>query len=144
MIKKVYYTFISLLLASVCLTAQQSVLIETESFSNKGGWVVDQQFMDLMGSSYLLAHGMGIPVKDAETEVEFPATGTYNVFVRTFNWTSPWYSGEGPGKFRLLINGFTHRIHAGCRRVRLVLAKRRQREYCQQESEGWIARPDRF
>jgi hypothetical protein len=105
MIKKVYYTFISLLLASVCLTAQQSVLIETESFSNKGGWVVDQQFTDLMGSSYLLAHGMGVPVKDAETEVEFPATGAYTVFVRTYNWTSPWFSGEGPGKFRLLING---------------------------------------
>lgn len=105
MIKKVYYTVISLLLASVCLTAQQSVLIETESFSNKGGWVVDQQFTDLMGSSYLLAHGMGVPVKDAETEVEFPATGAYTVFVRTYNWTSPWYSGEGPGKFRLLING---------------------------------------
>ncbi len=103
--RRVCFTFITILLAAVTLTAQQSVLVETESFSSKGGWVVDQQFMDLMGSSYLLAHGMGIPVKDAETEVDFPATGTYNVFVRTFNWTSPWYSGEGPGKFRLLVNG---------------------------------------
>ncbi|MCA1760256.1 MAG: FAD-dependent oxidoreductase, partial [Bacteroidales bacterium] len=69
------------------------------------GWVVDQQFMDLMGSSYLLAHGMGVPVADAETTVEFPSTGEYKVFVRTFNWTSPWYDGEGPGKFQLLVNG---------------------------------------
>jgi hypothetical protein len=105
MINKVYFLMSIILLLSVNLTAQQSILVEAENFSDKGGWVVDQQFTDLMGSSYLMAHGMGIPVKDAETEVEFPATGTYNVFVRTFNWTSPWYSGEGPGKFRLLING---------------------------------------
>ena len=25
------------------------LFVETESFSHKGGWVVDQQFMDLMG-----------------------------------------------------------------------------------------------
>ena len=25
------------------------MLIEAENFKNKGGWVVDQQFMDLMG-----------------------------------------------------------------------------------------------
>jgi hypothetical protein len=105
MINKVYFLMSIILLLSVNLTAQQSILVEAENFSDKGGWVVDQQFTDLMGSSYLMAHGMGIPVKDAETEVEFPATGNYNVFIRTFNWTSPWYSGEGPGKFRLLING---------------------------------------
>ena len=79
------------------------LLVETESFSNKGGWVVDQQFMDIMGSPYLLAHGMGVPVKDAETEITFPEPGTYYVYVRTFNWTSPWTQEEGPGKFRLKI-----------------------------------------
>jgi hypothetical protein len=83
----------------------QLVFLEAENFENKGGWVVDQQFMDLMGSSYLMAHGMGVPVANAETTVEFPSTGEYNVFVRTFNWTSPWYDGEGPGKFQLLVNG---------------------------------------
>ncbi len=83
----------------------QTIFLEAESFENKGGWVVDQQFMDLMGSPYLMAHGMGVPVADAETTVEFPSTGEYTVFVRTFNWTSPWYDGEGPGKFQLLVNG---------------------------------------
>jgi hypothetical protein len=83
----------------------QSVFVEAESFADKGGWVVDQQFTDLMGSSYLLAHGMGMPVKDASTEAEFPSTGKYNIFVRTYNWTSPWKDGEGPGKFRLLVDG---------------------------------------
>ena len=29
--------------------------VEAEGFDNKGGWVVDQQFMDQMGSSYLMA-----------------------------------------------------------------------------------------
>jgi hypothetical protein len=48
------------------------VLVEAEGFADTGGWVVDPQFMDLMGSPYLLAHGLGIPVKDAKTEVTIP------------------------------------------------------------------------
>lgn len=85
----------------------RGVFIEAQNFDHIGGWVVDQQFMDLMGSSYLMAHGMGVPVEDAVTEVTFPSTGEYRVFVRTFNWTSPWYQGEGPGKFSLLVDGQT-------------------------------------
>ena len=42
-------------------------LVEAESFAAKGGWVVDPQFVDVMGSPYLLAHGMGEPVADAES-----------------------------------------------------------------------------
>jgi hypothetical protein len=88
-----------------CNQKPAELFVETESFSDKGGWVVDQQFMDLMGSSYLLAHGMGQPVKDAVTEVTFPRKGTYRMFVRTFNWTSPWYDGKGPGQFQVMIDG---------------------------------------
>ena len=44
--------------------------------------------MDLMGSPYLIAHGMGVPVEDASTTISFPEDGTYYVFVRTYNWTS--------------------------------------------------------
>ena len=73
------------------------LFVETESFSHKGGWVVDQQFMDLMGSPYLLAHGLGIPVADATTEVVFPEAGKYWAYVRTYNWTSPWNKGGGAG-----------------------------------------------
>ena len=79
------------------------LFVEAESFQHKGGWVVDQQFMDLMGSSYLMAHGMGEPVDDARTEVTFPEKGTYYVYVRTYNWTSPWHQGEGPGMFTLYV-----------------------------------------
>lgn len=91
---------------SLCsLTSAQAadLFVETESFADKGGWVVDQQFMNLMGSSYLMAHGLGVPVADAQTKVTFPETGTYYVYVRTYNWTSPWYEGEGPGKFTLSV-----------------------------------------
>ncbi len=80
-------------------------LLEAESFANKGGWVVDQQFMDLMGSPYLMAHGLGSPVKDASTGITLPEAGTYYIYVRTYNWTSPWNKGEGPGEFRVVING---------------------------------------
>ncbi len=106
--KKIVIVMLFMLYKStLSLVAQQSILIEAESFTNKGGWVVDQQFMDLMGSPYLLAHGMGFPVEDATTEVKFPSSGKYMVYVRTFNWTAPWYSGEGPGQFQLLVNGET-------------------------------------
>ena len=45
------------------------LFLEAEAFEDLGGWVLDQQFMDLMGSPYLLAHGMGTPVADAVTSV---------------------------------------------------------------------------
>ena len=77
------------------------VLVEAESLQNLGGWVVDHQAMDVMGSPYLLAHGLGVPVANARTPVEFPADGTYRLWVRTRDWVAP----HGPGKFRLRLNG---------------------------------------
>ena len=96
----------TLLLFLLCIYSAKAadILVEAESFTHKGGWVVDQQFMDQMGSPYLLAHGMGVPVEDAYTEVTFPKEGKYYVYVRTFNWTSPWKKGEGPGQFGLYVN----------------------------------------
>lgn len=96
-----------LLIAILACTSsyRNDVLVETESFSEKGGWKTDQQFMDIMGSPYLIAHGAGVPVEDARTMVKLPGKGEWNVYVRTFNWTSPWYDGEGPGKFKVCIQG---------------------------------------
>ena len=100
--KKIVFT---LLLSIWALSIKAAdVFVETESFTNKGGWVVDQQFMDLMGSPYLLAHGMGTAVSDASTTVSFPESGTYYIYARTFNWTSPWSKEKGPGKFNIKIN----------------------------------------
>ena len=72
----------------------QIVLIEAASFESSGGWVLDQQFMDQMGSPFLLAHGLGEPVADASTTVDVPAAGTYHVWVRTRDWVATW---DAPG-----------------------------------------------
>ena len=67
----------------------------------------DPQFMEQMGSSYLLAHGLGTPVEDAVTKIEIPQSGQYRIFVRTKNWTAHWADKEkhAPGAFRLRIDG---------------------------------------
>ena len=83
----------------------RAVLVEAEGFEDLGGWVVDQQFMDQMGSPFLLAHGMGVPVADASTTVELPAPGTYRVWVRTRDWVAPWKVSGAPGKFKLRVGG---------------------------------------
>lgn len=101
--KKLLLTIV-LFISVSSLVNSAEMLVEAESFANKGGWVVDQQFMDLMGSPYLMAHGMGKPVDNATTLVRFPESGAYHVFVRTFNWVSPWYAGEGPGRFTLKVD----------------------------------------
>jgi len=82
----------------------QTVLVEAESFANHGGWVVDQQFMDQMGSPFLLAHGLGVRVGDAATAVTFPAVGTYRIWVRTRDWVAPWKAPGKPGRFQLIVD----------------------------------------
>lgn len=84
------------------VAAQQHVYVEAESFENKGGWVVDQQSFVVIGSSYLMAHGMGKPVKDAGTTVTFPSKGKYRMWVRTKDW-APFPTG--PGKFTIWLDG---------------------------------------
>ena len=91
--------------ASLAIAQNEPIFVEAESFADKGGWVVDQQFIDIMGSPILLAHGMGKPVADATTEVTFPKAGEYRVFVRTRNWVAPWTTEHAPGKFQLSIDG---------------------------------------
>jgi len=91
----------SLLLPSALQAAKTAfaapvVLLEAEQFANLGGWVVDQQFMDRMGSPYLLAHGLGEPVRDALTTARSPR-GKYRVWVRTRDWVAPWKAPGAPG-----------------------------------------------
>jgi hypothetical protein len=83
-----------------------AVLVEAEAFKDAGGWVNDSQFMDQMGSPFLLAHGLGRPVEDAETTVQIPSPGKYRVWVRTRDWVAQWTEGrvDAPGKFQVLIN----------------------------------------
>jgi hypothetical protein len=61
--------------------------------------------MDQMGSAYLLAHGLGEPVRDAETQARFAKPGKYRVWVRTRDWVAPWKAPGAPGRFQVLLNG---------------------------------------
>lgn len=99
-----FLIFLFLVPLLVSSAGAQTVLVEAEGFANRGGWVIDQQFMDQMGSPFLLAHGLGNPVGDAATAVTFPATGTYRVWVRTRDWVTPWNAPGAPGRFQLIID----------------------------------------
>ena len=123
-----------MLLCFAALAAQaETVVIEAEWFEDYGGWVNDTQFMDQMGSPYLLAHGLGRPVADAKMsfsvedgvvgpayarEEEEPEPGAeqpdkksgdakakrFKVMVRTMNWTARW-SKEPAGTFKVVVDG---------------------------------------
>ena len=86
-------------------TEAVTVLVEAESFADRGGWVIDQQVMDVMGSPYLLAHGLGTPVADAQTTVRLPEPGDYRIFVRTKDWVAPFGARGAPGHFQVLVDG---------------------------------------
>jgi hypothetical protein len=104
MMKKIFVAAI-LMLTGITGIIAQSILIEAESFTNKGGWVVDPQFVEQMGSPYLLAHGMGKPVIDASTTFTVRKPGLYYVWVRTKNWVPG--NWNAPGRFNLLVDGQT-------------------------------------
>lgn len=82
-----------------------AVLVEAESLNDAGGWVRDTQFIDQMGSPFLLAHGMGVPVKDASADIMLPEPGKYRVWVRTRDWVGNWGAPGAPGRFQVLIDG---------------------------------------
>ena len=102
---KIFSAF--LLIVALCcgcgVGVASNIWVEAESFANKGGWSVDQQFVFEMGSPYLIAHGMGECVEDATTEVVFSKAATYYVYVRCYNWTSPWSDKMGAGRFALSV-----------------------------------------
>jgi hypothetical protein len=77
------------------------ILVETEEFADYGGWSLDSQFAHEMGSPYLLAHGYGRPVDDAQTTIEVVTAGRYQVWARTKDWVP----AHHPGRFNVAING---------------------------------------
>ena len=103
--KRIGFAGFAVLVLCSCGYGAEDVLIEAERFDEMGGWVIDQQFMDQMGSPYALAHGLGAPVADASTIVRRLNPGTYRVWVRTRDWVAPWAAPGEPGKFQVLING---------------------------------------
>jgi len=81
-----------------------NLFIEAESFKNKGGWVVDTASMESIHSSYLMAHGMGVPVEDAYTDFNISEENDYNIWVLTRDWTSVWDVKDSAGKFSIKID----------------------------------------
>jgi hypothetical protein len=95
-------TLLAVLFTAVVACGSE-VLIEAEAFDDYGGWILDAQFVDEMGSPYLLAHGLGKSVSNATTKVEISQAGDYKVWVRTKDWVP----SHHPGRFQVLINGKT-------------------------------------
>jgi len=83
----------------------EGVFIEAEGLEDSGGWVLDQQAIEQMGSGYVLAHGLGTPVGDCRGEVEFAKTGTYYLWVRTRDWAATWDAPGAPGRFQVVVDG---------------------------------------
>ena len=81
------------------------IFIEAESFPKRGGWKLDTQFIQQMGSPYLLAHGLGQPVDDAITSINVPESGTYRIWVRTKDWVARWGAKPAPGQFQVILKG---------------------------------------
>ncbi|MBE6174580.1 MAG: FAD-dependent oxidoreductase [Rikenellaceae bacterium] len=96
------------------MTKSNSVMLLATQFADKGDWTVEQQFVLQMGSSYLLAHGIGTPLaKDAVTTFEIEEEGDYNLLVRTKNWTAFWSEGKTPGIFAIKVDGVADEAEFG-------------------------------
>jgi len=103
---KLWVILATVLILAVTLGAENIedvIWLEAESFSDTGGWSNDSQHVDLMGSPYLLATGVGKPVKDAATTAEVSVPGIYRLWVRCKDWLPEYH----PGLFQVLIDGNT-------------------------------------
>lgn len=59
--RNILLVLLILALFTSCKVENNTLLIEAENFEEKGGWLVDPQFVEQVGSPYLLAHGLGEP-----------------------------------------------------------------------------------
>ena len=92
-----------LALAGSLAVRGESVRVHPNLF--EGGWACDVQFMDVMGSPYLLAHGLGRRVKDSTARVTIPAAGTWRIWVRTRTWVEAKGAFANPSAFRVALGG---------------------------------------
>ena len=77
------------------------LMLEAEEFADYGGWRLDTQFTHRMGSGYLIASSVGVPVAPARTEITIPRGGTWRVWARTKDWL-PDFS---PGTLSVCVGG---------------------------------------
>jgi hypothetical protein len=90
-----------------CKLKENSIFLEASRFDNYGGWVLDTQYIQNMGSAYLLAHGIGEPVKNATTKITFPKKGKYKIWAYTKNWVAFWKKDYAPGVFKITVGDKT-------------------------------------
>lgn len=99
--------FVLLFVLATYANAEEPVVwIEAECAQVTGGWSRDTQHVDLMGSTYLLATGVGRPVEDAVTYADMPQAGTYHLWVRCRDWLP----SHSPGKFQVLVDGKASKV----------------------------------
>jgi hypothetical protein len=110
--KKVPGFLVSSLVWGACLSMSafglETVHVEAESLSELGGWSIDTSFIPIVGSPYVLAHGLGKPVADARGKVRIQEGGEYRVWVRTKDWVAPWKAPGTPGRFQLVEGAEWH------------------------------------
>ncbi len=97
------FQYVVILLMLIAAGCKHELFVECESFENKGGWVVDPQFVEQMGSPYLMAHGMGEPVGNASTTIQIASNGSYHVWARATDWAPGQWNA--PGRFNIIIEG---------------------------------------
>ena len=99
----VFSLFVCVVILSCGSTAKAEtgsvIWLEAEQFQKIGGWSNDCQFVDLMGSAYLLACGMGRPVEDAVTSIQVVKGGQYRLWVRCKDW----FPANSPGRFEVRV-----------------------------------------
>jgi len=96
-----YLCLLSLILLVSPAASADVVWLEAESFDSIGRWSIDAQHVDLMGSPYLLATGLGNPVEAAVTSATIPAAGKYTLYVRCRDWLP----SHSPGKLAVSVDG---------------------------------------
>lgn len=72
----------------------EKIWIDAADFKDKGGFILDTQFVREMGQGYLLANGVGTAVEPAMTKFSVCEDGLYRIFIRTKNWCNE-YSPDG-------------------------------------------------
>ena len=81
---------------AVLTASARRIDVHPQSF-DAGGWGLDVQFMDVIGSPCLIAHGRGIRVTDATAKVTVPEAGRWRVWVRSRKWV------DSAGRFKVAV-----------------------------------------
>ncbi|MCL1793739.1 MAG: FAD-dependent oxidoreductase [Oscillospiraceae bacterium] len=93
--------------------AENFLFVYAGEFDDYGGWALDTQFIQNMGSSYLLAHGLGNPVANAVKKIAVKKAGRYKVWAYTKDWVARWKKGVSPGLFKVKIDDWTSETLGG-------------------------------